>query len=214
MLGCLVSYGQITEVLVDTNKLWSNLFDTHTGGPPPYYLSTTFIKFSGDTVINGTYFKKVLATKDSLLSNFFNAGYIHEDSMNKVLYYSPYYSSIRLLYDFNAKVGDTIDIGYSTPIPLVVDTVDSIFIYNQYLKRMVLSLHGSSGEQWIQGIGSLCGVLNSGAYFTVGAFHELLCYYENDTLKYSNPAYTNCYYNTVGVNNIFPVKHEVCLYPN
>lgn len=35
ILFSLFSYGQMTKMLVDTNKLWSNLWDNHTGGPPP-----------------------------------------------------------------------------------------------------------------------------------------------------------------------------------
>lgn len=176
-------------------------------------MTTTFVKFSGDTLINSNHFKKVLVSNDSLQSNYVLAGYIHEDSTNKV-FFRYLDSTIRLLYDFNVKVGDSIDIGLYTPIYLVVDTIDSVFIYNKHLKRFILSYYGWSGEQWIEGIGSLCGVLNSGNYFVVGTKHELLCYYENDTLKYSNPNYANCYYNTVGIDNFESGRTRVNLFPN
>jgi len=216
MLFSLYSYGQITEMLVDTNKIWSNLFSTHTGGPPPYYKLTTFVKFSGDTIINSNHYKKVLTSQDSLQSNYIVSGYIREDSSNKVFYRKSHDSTIRLLYDFNVKVGDTVNIGWSYfPMKFVVETVDSIYIYDKYLKRIViLEDHGKFGEQWIEGIGSLCGVLESGYFFIVGSRHELLCYYENDTLKYSNPGYPDCYYNTVGVNDPVPDEPDVNLYPN
>ncbi len=212
----LLSYGQMTEMIVDTNKLWSNLFSTHTGGPPPYYKITTFVKFSGDTLINSIHYKKVLTTQDSLQSDYIVSGYIREDSTNKVFHRTSHDSTIRLLYDFNVKVGDTINIGWNYfPMEFVVDTVDSIFIYNKYLKKIVLSEYGGGiPEQWIEGIGSLCGVLKSGYSCLIGTIDELLCYFENDTLKYSNPGYPNCYYNTVGVNNLFPIELEVYLFPN
>ena len=215
VLFSLLSYGQTSsEFLVDTNKLWSNLFDTFTGGPPPYYKTTSYVKFSGDTVINSVNYKKVLSTTDSLQNNFIVGGYIREDSTHKVFYYNPMSSTTRLLYDFNAEVGDSVDVGWYLPMPLVVDTIDSVFVYDRYLKRMVLSFQGMSGEIWIEGIGSLCGIFNGGCNFITGTRHELLCYFENDTLKYSNPDYPYCYYNTVGID-----KHEndgiqVDLFPN
>lgn len=210
-----VSFGQVSEMLVDTNKTWSNLFSTYTGGPPPYYMTTTFVKFSGDTVINSAHYKKVLSSQDSLQNNYFVTGYIYEDSTGKVFYQTLNDTTIRMLYDFNVEVGDTVDIdSFFLPLELIVDTIDSVFIYNRYLKRIVLSNVNCPFEEWIEGIGSLCGVLNVGCSGVVGTIDELLCYYENDTLKYSNPAYPHCYYNTVGLDNPVQSTTEVSLFPD
>lgn len=209
------SISQDKEMLVDTNKLWSNLFDTHTGGPPPYYMLTSFVKFSGDTVINSINYKKVLVSQDSLQNNYFINGYICEDSTHKVYYRSKQDTTNYLLYDFNVKVGDTVNLEWWIQMQLVVGIVDSVFVYDKYLKRIILSPNGgNTGEEWIEGIGSLCGVLNSGGYFISGTKHELLCYFEHDTLKYSNPAYPYCYYNTVGLDDQDQHGTEVSLFPN
>jgi hypothetical protein len=56
--------------------------------------------------------------------------------------------------------------------------------------------------------------MSTGAYFMVGGTFKLLCYFENDTLKYSDPGYAACYYNTVGIENITAKRLRVNVFPN
>ncbi|MFW5663609.1 MAG: hypothetical protein ACOCYD_01075 [bacterium] len=194
-LSC-IAYGQISETLVDDNKLWSNLWQTASGGPPPHEMVTTHIKFSADTIIGDEVYKRVLESTDENQTDFAVIGYIREDSLKKVYYRDKNETESRLLYDFGAEVGDSIMIG---DIVLVVETIDSVQINNEYLKRMELSHEGLVGEQWIEGIGSFCGILSSGYYGITGGKYDLLCFYENEALIYSNPEFENCFYNTVGI---------------
>jgi hypothetical protein len=100
---------------------------------------------------------------------------------------------------------------------LVVDTIDSVFIGNKYLKRFVLTyVNECSGEQWIEGIGSLCGIFEIGTYCNTGGTFRLLCYYENDTLEYSNPNFAGCYYNGTddGFETIELSGLKVNVFPN
>jgi len=216
LLMCLlfaqvISYGQITEMLVDTNKVWSNLFQNAPGGPPPYLWTTTFIRFSNDTLIGPNHYKKVWGTTDSQQLNYEAKGFIREDLSHKVLFRCANDTIDQLLYDFEAVVGDTIIV--PGPTALIVDSVGSVFIHGRNVKRMVLSSNGCSGEQWIEGIGSLNGVLNPGTECIVGTRYDLLCYYKNDTLNYSNPAFGECYYST-GIEEIEPNGIKANLSPN
>jgi len=216
-----VSFGQTSHSLVDTNKLWSNLWHTG-GGPPPYIYETNFIKFFGDTVIDLNTYKKVHQTYDSTQSTWFVIGYIREDSNHRVYYYRQQDSLEMLLYDFSAQVGDTLVIFINHKV--VVDSIDSVFVYDRYVKRLSLSTSFNKsyyqtpkfwGIQWYEGIGDMCGVLNSGNGDAVGTVSDLLCYYENDTLKYHSPLYNECYYDyTVDVADYYVNNVKATIFPN
>lgn len=207
----LASFGQQTEKLVDTTKLWSHLYMTPSpGGPPPHTMTSDYIKFSQDTLVGFNYYKKVLRSTDTNHLTWTYLGIIREDSTDKIYYQGLQDSIERLLYDFNAQVGDTITINNGVISELVVDSIDSIFVYSKFLKRIIFQ----NSEIWIKGIGSLCGVLQSGRSSIVGTLDELLCYYKNDTLEYSNLYYTNCYYNNVGVADFEKNKITINLFPN
>jgi hypothetical protein len=211
LLSSMFSYGQISEMLVDTNKVWSNLFQTAPGGPPPHLCTTTFVRFSNDTLMASNHYKKVWATTDSMQLNYSAVGFIREESSHKVYFRSIQDTTDRLLYDFGAIVGDTIVV--PGPTTLVVDSVESVFIHDRNVKRMVLSANGCSGEQWIEGIGSLNGVLDPGTECIVGTRHDLLCCYKNDTLHYSNPDFGACYY-SVGITTFETHRINVSISPN
>jgi len=207
-----VSYGQTNHSLVDTNKLWSNLFHNHTGGPPPYVYQTNFIKFFGDTIIDFNTYKKVHKTYDSTQSSWFVIGYIREDTFNRVYYYRQQDSCERLLYDFNVNAGDTLNISnFGVYNELIVSSVDSVYVYDKYVKRINID----PWEVWYEGIGSLFGILHSGMGGVVGSVNALLCYYENDTLKYHNSMYNECYLNfTVEVEDKYVNSLKVTIFPH
>lgn len=211
IISNFTTFGQVTETLVDTNKLWSNLMHSDWGDPPPMQYETNFIKFSNDTLIGLNSYKKVFASTDSIQSLWTVIGFIREDSAQKVYYYKKQDTIERILYDFGAVVGDSIHIGGLYGTYVVVDSIDSVFIYDKYVKRFILS---GGWEQWYEGIGSSCGVLMSGYAQICGAVYELLCYYENDTLKYHDPDYNVCYLSTVNLNEFSPDNIHVSVFPN
>lgn len=202
-----IAYGQVSESIVAENKVWSNLWQAASGSPLPHEMETTFIRFSSDTTIGNETYKMVLESTDEYQTTFTIIGFIREDQDKKVYYRGKNETESRLLYDFGAEVGDSLNIGSSV---LVVETIDSVPINYQYKKRMVLSNSGIAGEQWIEGIGSLCGILASGNYCITGGKFDLLCFFEDDTLVYSNPEFLYCYYNTTGTGepdvNMFSVE--------
>lgn len=215
----MTSIGQTYHGLVDTNKLWSVKYQS-CESPFPYF-DNYFAKFSSDTLIGTLHYKKAFTTSDTTLMNWSHQGFIREDSTKKIFYRNSS-GSEGLIYDFAVGVGDTVLIDNTnildTVVKLVVSSVDSVFIFDKFLKRIVLnhdSINPQYDEIWIDGIGSMNGILHSSRYAipTVGLCYELLCFTENDTLKYLNPNYNYCFY-IVGVDEIKQDKIKVNLYPN
>jgi len=206
-------YGQEYHKLVDTNKLWSTLIVEYIG-PPTFdsTLKTQHIRFGDDTIINGLIYKKVLETYNENLINWSYSGYIREDSSRKV-YYLNYecYDEEYLIYDFNVNIGDTIN--YFEPY--IVDSIDSIYISTHYRKRIFIhSIISSFSDVWIEGIGSIYGVINSMTEGVVGIRFELLCFFENDTLCYQNSNYNDCYIVTNNYEILQYGKQSFNIYPN
>lgn len=226
MTVSIITYGQVSKTLVDDNKLWSNLFQNSKAGLPPHVMVTNYIKFSADTTIDDKIYKKVLESKDEYQTDYDVIGYIREDSLKRV-YYRDKNEMEKLLYDFGAEVGDSITIGvvgggiFIMTMALVVEEIDYVLVNNEILKRMRVHPEGFGGgpgeqweEQWIEGIGSLCGILSSGTFEFTGAKYDLLCFFENDALIYSNPEYEDCFYNTVGIGEIETNRFGVEIIPN
>ena len=193
-------YGQEYHKIVDTNKVWSIIDEYTAGGGQPY---SQFIKFTTDTLIGSYNYKKVLRSSDSTQTVWSHIGFIREDSTAKVYYMDNSYLE-GLIYDFNVNINDTINIYNplvcfdSSNMVCIVEQIDSIFIYNNYRKQIhILSAFGS--EVWIEGIGSNRGILYTNQCI-VGNLFKLLCFYENDTLKYINPDYDSCFYPFVNIN--------------
>jgi hypothetical protein len=196
------------ESLVDTAKRWNCLHMT-AGGPPPQQKSTSNIRFTYDTIISLKTYKVVEGSTDSLHLAWSAFGFIREDTAGKVYYRAFADTSEKTLYDFNLNIGDSILV---PPFPfsyMHVVTVDSVYIYDKFHKRIVFA----EFETWIEGVGSLCGILMSGYGLVTGTQQFLLCYFEHDTLKYKNPDYTECYYNTVGIDDWVDLQ-KINIFPN
>lgn len=210
-LFSIISSGQPFGSIVDLQKLWSNL--NIESGPPPYSITTNFIRFSNDTLIENVGYRKVMRSDEESQQNFSVIGFIREDSTSKVFYRTLTSNNDWLLYDFNLEVNDSIRVNFG--IDLKVSHIDTVILNGKYLKRMTMKTYdGIEGEQWIEGIGSLCGVLNSGLYGIVGGTLYLLCYYENDSLIYSNPDFDDCYYNNTSVGLIAGSNVKVNIFQN
>lgn len=206
---------QPTQTLLDENKLWSTLWQSASGSPPPQQLTTTFIKFMGDTLIEEEHYMKVYESTDSIRISFYLIGFIREDADHKIYYRDKNEAISGLIYDFGAEVNDTIQLRGNATVNLVVDLVDSVLINDKYLRRWhLLDESGYGSEQWIEGIGSLCGILASGTAGFAGGHYELLCYFEQEDLVYSNPEYEACYYNIVGTEAHIEAPLKVQVWPN
>lgn len=206
----LIANCATSQILVDTNKVWSTLSCVIV---PEQECSSSWIKFTDDTLINNIEYKKVLRSDEEFQLYWYSYGFIREDSTKSVYWKMILNSDDRFLYDFNVDLGDTIYCSYIGFA--IVDSIDSVQISNELKKRYFLR-HGYDliEEIWIEGLGSLYGILTSFSGSGGGMRHELLCFIENDTIKYTHPDYNTCYYSTVGITQKEGGNETINLFPN
>lgn len=197
--------------LVQEGKLWSN---TKAGTENIYNYRSYWIKFQGDTLINDLEYKKVLQADDSIHSDWYVNGFIREDVANQKVYlFDSYSKEDMLLYDFRLEQGDSILAGDG----VFFAKVDSV-IYEPFGNSTdtLKQIYFDSGGVWIEGIGSLWGVLEGlNAFYMVGAITELVCYYENDFLVYHNSDFETCFPDSTTVSvSMFGNKKDIEIFPN
>ena len=218
MLMMVFDFSQSQEYhpLVDTNKLWSVVHQYFPGWTP----YSDFTKFQGEETIQGNIYKKVWTTTDTTFANWNSYGYVREDT-NKHVYFRYWTGGPDdLRYDFGANSGDTIYL-FNDPMGnfLVVDSIDTYMLLSgETRKRINLSCHGPErniigNDTWIEGIGSLYGITQSGSCILVGDMPQLICFTENDTLKFINENFENCYVVT-GIPTNNPISVMIQIYPN
>ena len=182
------------QTLVDTNKVW-NVVTCINFGP----CWTSVFYFDGDTTIGIHQYKKLMVSYDTSGGGYFSSYVAREDTATNQVFFNSSGSEY-LAYDFSLNQGDTFttDIDGCT-IQMTVDSVDTVTLLNgESRKRMLLS----NLETWIEGVGSLYGLTNVGVYFcSFDIFPELNCFTENDTLKYQNLNYPDCFY-ALGISGL------------
>jgi len=197
------------QTLVDTNKVWTVVESINLGAS-----GTSIYKFQGDTIIIGNNYKKLYFTSDSTMTTWYYCGAFREDSTKKVYRQSSPYDI--LYYDFGLSKNDTVTVHglFYNPL-MVVDSVDTVTLITGE-KRKAIYLHDSvnyCNDEWIDGIGSILGILNVDASCAIDVYYNLNCFIENDTLKYHTSFYPTCYYNTEGINENI-INNIVTIYPN
>ena len=211
-------FSQYNSELIDTTKMWSTL-DYWSWMPSMHF--TRYNKFSGDTLINQTGYTRVWEATDEGYSNWELKGFIREDT-NSNIYLRTLYNQEGLIYKFNVNPGDNLSI--NNPFYVMCSTtvldVDSVFLElsNEWRKRITLAPVDPYGneEYWIEGIGSLAGILHS-SYHSLpltGAGYDLLCYWENESLIYTNPDYNFCYSSTVSISESSEDNSIISVYPS
>lgn len=193
--------------LIDTNKIWNVVRCINFGA-----CTTESFKFEGDTLINGTLYKTLMASTDSAMSAWYYYGAFREDASGKV--YTNIEAEEVLFYDFDLESGDEFILQfYGMNIPLLVAEVDSVTLMNGEKRKRII-FDDNYGEQWIEGIGSTFG-LSFVAYphYSCDLDHELICFSENGEQKYQNWNYDFCWVTTVGIEES-KTEHNWSLVPN
>lgn len=188
------------QTFVSENKMWSNTWiGTDFGWPYGVQYQSYYIKFKGDTLINDMIYKNILRSDDENHTNWYSYGAIREDSTKKVYTYNTNdQPGDVLLYDFGVDVGDTIEVNqWST---FRVTDIDMVKFGN--LKDSIRQFVLNDYYVWLEGIGSITsdvgGVLiGLPVIDMVGKYRDIVCYYENDTLKYSNTKFESCFPNHI-----------------
>jgi hypothetical protein len=197
--------------LVLEEKIWSN---TSIPSMPGEYRSY-WIKFEGDTIINDLNYKKVLRANDPLHSEWNVKGFIREDVANQKVYlYNNYSQEDMLLYDFSLEQGDSI-LTYAGDRYAKVDTVLYEPFGNSTDTLKQICFFSSCSWKWIEGIGSLSGILEGlNAFYLVGGTLKLVCYYENNNLIYHNPDFETCFPEGIVSAAMFDNKENLEIFPN
>ncbi|MBO7616110.1 MAG: choice-of-anchor J domain-containing protein [Bacteroidales bacterium] len=185
------------EPIVAEGKQWNVLFSYPWSPPEPQHMYTDIYKIEGDSLVDGVSYKVMYTTRNEDLTGWSVCGVIRETEDRQVLYRRDGSSYDEILYDFSMEVGDTIIMNGSGFYPdwmFVVET-NEILINGEPRKQIVLEYSWGDQEVWIEGIGSLYGIIDSGSLFLMGGSTNLLCYYEDGDLVWQNttPGYNECY---------------------
>ena len=183
--------------IVEDGKQWNVLFSYPWNPPEPQHKYTDIYKIEGDTLVDGVSYKVMYTTRNENLTGWNLWGFLRETEDGQVLSRQDASSYEQILYDFSLEVGDTIIMngnGFYPDRMFVVET-NEILIGGEPRKQIVLEYPWGDQEVWIEGIGSLYGIIDSGSLFLTGGSTNLLCYYEDGDLIWQNttPGYDECY---------------------
>jgi len=186
--------------------------------PAGQYTALVTLEVKKDSVIEGKNVR-VLDVNYNLSGDvdYLGEEYIHQDG-NKIFYYNANHRAFYLLYDFDAKVGDTVWVHTTqfkpTPAFLsfydsiykfdyVIKAVDSILISGRWFKRQVIDnsymliswnfAEPNVGREYyiIEKFGSLSYFFGiSGHSYPEAVPHFLRCY-RDGTVQYTDPAWTD-----------------------
>lgn len=216
----LISFGagaQSANMIVEEGNLWSTL-EIHCLPQGTSY-STYYIHFDADTLIEGLVYKKIERCNDEYLESWDDYGFIRENEENRIFLRNPI-DQEGMIYDFGVEPGDSLQAKNiflnNDTLHFVVVGVDSVLLFNDYKKRIILYEYLNEKEEiWIEGLGSYYGILNScnNAYGSACGSYEAMCYENNGTLIYQHPDYDVCFYSSlVGSGN--SLAQEIKIYPN
>ncbi len=197
MMGGMTMKAQDYHPIVEEGKQWNVLFSYPWNPPEPQHKHTDIYKIEGDTLVDGVSYKVMYTTRNEDLTGWSVCGVIRETEDRQVLYRRDGSAYDEILYDFSMEVGDTIIMsgnGFYPNWMFVIET-NEILVNGEPRQQIVLEYPWGEQEVWIEGIGSLYGIVDSGSLFLMGGSTDLLCYYEDGDLIWQNttPGYNECY---------------------
>ncbi|MBI9036237.1 MAG: T9SS type A sorting domain-containing protein [Bacteroidales bacterium] len=208
-----------TNSLVDNNRTWADL-EIHCLATGTSF-STKYIRMQRDTIFESVSYKDLEMCDDENQLEWIAAGGMIREQDNQVFYRAYFGNGEYMIYDFNLEQGDHFDLEnprfMNSPVTLEVTSIDSVELLDGKHKRITLYSDELVAEEiWIEGIGSLYGVFNSGmGLFTAmcGSF-ELLCCHDNLNQTYQHSNYDVCWVNEI-VEDVASNKSELIrIYPN
>ena len=218
LVGAISLKAQDYIPLVVEGKQW-NVVLTYVPWPPINRVTDVY-KMEGDTMVEGTVYKKLFTTQSEQYANWELCGILRETDEGQVFYrkyrWSHTFEGESMLYDFSIQPGDSICY-FDSSCLLLLSKNDTILDDGTVRKRYDFQYKQGGylmdvRETWVEGIGSELGLLHSGSRFLVGGTYDLLCYYENEDLVWQNPDFNSCYLNTLIVNE--NEIHSISIHPN
>ena len=229
MAGGATMQAQEWMSLLKDNSEWNILWQS-TGVPTPELITESLV-ISGDTLIDGELYKKVLRKLSSETQYWHGSmeydlyGIIKEEESGKV-FYKPKEQEIEyLLYDFGMNVNDTAVMYWcqnpNCEVHARIDSIATQHIAGSERKVFYVSSKDTYSDwiwlnTWVEGIGAMEGLLYSCHVVSAGGItlHELLCYHEDGELVWQNPIYNTCLIdNNDGIQDN-TVGFSVQVYPN
>lgn len=218
LLCCLFFPGlnaQTYHPLVNTENLWSNYYNPcDKANPFSYYEMVTT-----DTTFGGYTWKKLVCGSGPTVYYWIPNGFLREGADKKVYYTDPYCSITWLYYDFGLSLGDTVH-PMEDDVSYVLDSVTSFeLLTGEFRNRFVLRYIDPFGgtdtcyDYWIEGIGSMNGLMRPAMCGMVGDNPSLICFWTQGTLEYHNPDFEQCYVIT-GIRDPGSGIRNVAVYPN
>ena len=207
LMACGMKAQETTSILKD-NSEWNILWQS-TGVPIPESV-TESLMVSGDTLVDGVLYKKVLRKLSSETQYWHGSleydlyGIIKEEESGKV-FYKPIEQEIEyLLYDFGMNVNDTAVMYWcqnpNWEVHVRIDSIATQHIAGAERRVFYVSSKDMFGDEWhwlntwVEDIGAMEGLLYSCHVVNAGGItlHELLCYHEDGELVWQNPTYNTC----------------------
>ena len=197
--------------LVDTNKVWHQLINVWVSGMT-FDDQLWIYKIEKDSVYQTNNYKILWSKQDTNSQAWIVEGLIREDSTHKVYFKNTLNTSEKLYYNFGMSVGDSIESAMNPGNYFKLESITQIPFGSGF--RNQFNFYGGS-DTWIEGMGSIEGLLFPFTITYVGGGFQLLCYWENDTLNYIDPTFNYCYYGNGPYNSISERnKKEISLSPN
>lgn len=205
-----IAYSQLNIIDNSREKLWYIVSGSICSPLETCNPESSVVKFGSEVIIDGLTYTTVLKSTDSVFASFQTVGYLRES--DRKVYYRPLSrDSDYILYDFNlglsSKIYLTNTLSNRDSLEYTVYRTDSVFIGSEKRKRIFIT--GYHNEIWIEGIGSLDGLIFSGMGMD-GGFNDLSCYSENGNVIYENPKYTGLH-NDENIEKLKIYESQGCL---
>ena len=229
MAGGVTMQAQEWMSLLEDNSEWNILWQS-TGVPTPELITESLV-ISGDTLIDGELYKKVLRKLSSETQYWHGSmeydlyGIIKEEESGKV-FYKPKEQEIEyLLYDFGMNVNDTAMMYWcqnpNWEVHVRIDSIATQHIAGAERRVFYVSSKDMYGDEWhwlntwVEGIGAMEGLLYSCHVVNAGGItlHELLCYHEDGELVWQNSTYNTCLIDPLGIQDNIEAS-GLQVYPN
>lgn len=201
----LLGQANIYHPFPDSNAMWTDrIYEPFCN--MTYECSINQYTISGDTLINGTLYKKLTKSGYLISQNYqytfyseYAGAYRQEINKKRIYFFPPYgYPQIdTLLYNFDLHIGSSLPLTYIYPVDWcnsIVDSVDSVAVGDFYHKRFHISTQGTPPLQpvWlIEGIGCTNGLFTGFCRGWEG-WQDLTCFIQNDTMSYPTPPNSDC----------------------
>ncbi len=181
--------------LLDTNKVWIE----------SYLLYKNDYQFYDYEITDTITYKDTLLYKIVRNGNNNETNYLRENTNERKVYFRNLLGEKeRLLYDFSMQVGDYIDVLSEGRLLLHLDSIKNIEYLGKKRRTFYFSSDAVGNTIWVEGVGSLAGVLCPSLPFAEPFEIQLnCCYYNNDLFYQSEKASTyGCSYD---LDNVPPI---------